>query len=146
MPESSKQSSPQTHLAALAGYHNEFATMAFADFLEALCRVSIVKTWPSDAVLNLPMADALDFFDNVEALNTDPKKALYLDKPAPYTSTWSHNVASRIKKLLLTLYRRLAAALPSNDSLQARCLRPGMARAVAQLNLRSDGGMPPAAV
>lgn len=116
-------------------YYDEFATITLADFIEALCRVSIVKAWPSDTVLIKPMSEVLDFFDNFEAYASDPKKAAFVERPMPYHNRLSHNVASRIKKLLFALYRRLATKLPGNDNLHAKCLRPGIARAAAQLGL-----------
>mmetsp|Transcript_5559 Transcript_5559/g.16815 ORF Transcript_5559/g.16815 Transcript_5559/m.16815 type:complete len:139 (-) Transcript_5559:551-967(-) len=119
-------------------YYNEFATLSFADFLEALCRVSIVKTWPSDTVLHLPTEEIRDIFDRVETYNGDPKKAGLFERPAPYHDWSSHNVASRVKKLLLALYRRLAANLSHNAPLQSRCLRPGIARVTTQLGLEGD--------
>lgn len=127
----------QMKIADWTRYYDEFATITFADFLEALCRVSIVKAWPSDAVLSRPMGEVLEFFDNVEVFASDPKKAAFLEGPMPYQNRLSHNVSNRIKKLLFALYRRLATKLPGNANLHGKCFRPGIARATAQLGLSS---------
>ena len=118
----------------------DFTTLSFTDFLEALCRVAVAKTWPSDDVLDATQFDvetALAYFDNCESYNDDPKKAMYMDEPGEYEDWDDHNVAMKIKKLFLTIYRRLAKIMQSNSAFLSRCVRPGIQRALIQLGLSS---------
>lgn len=131
----------QMKTADVVKHYAEFSTLSFTDFLEALCRVAVAKTWPADGVLDpdqFTVEGALDYFDKCESYNDDPKKAPFMEEPAEYYHWTEHRVASRVTKLLLTIYRRIQNTSASNTQLSSKCARPGEKKALEQLGLDDD--------